>query len=193
MSTGKKNLLPLFVPNSCFRTIVTWVRSLEHETKTDLLSTQNRWECLKCDVFLCFWRDCLPICACVTAFRVTSNTAEFHLLLCQGIRAGFELESYFTYLEAGVISSMKRYVLNIYSYCCSLYVLCKHHVALGVYLALDLHTSVCSTQGFTSTTYGTFICQSVWKLHAKKRAVLPHYTITNFVTWDSASKYNLHV
>ena len=57
--------------------------------------------------------------------------------LCQGLRAGFELGSLFTYIGAGVSSSMKRYVLNVYPSFCSLYVLCKHHVAMGVYLALD--------------------------------------------------------
>lgn len=98
----------------------------------------------------------MPICACVATFRVASNKAEFNLSLCQGLRAGFELESLFTYIRAGVSGGMKRYVLNVYSYFCSLCVLCKHHVAMGVYLALDPHTSVCSTQGFMSTTYGTF-------------------------------------
>ena len=43
---------------------------------------------------------------------------------------------------------------------------------MGVYLALDPHTNVCSAQGSVSTTYGTFISQSVWKLLAKKRSVL---------------------
>jgi hypothetical protein len=43
---------------------------------------------------------------------------EFHLSVCQGLRTGFELETLFIYIGAGVSSSMKRYVVDVYSYSC---------------------------------------------------------------------------
>jgi hypothetical protein len=82
-------------------------------------------------------------------WRVTRPSFICHC--CEGLKSGFELESSLTFTGAGVSSSMKRYVLNLHLYCCSVYVLYKHSVVMGGYLALGIQTNVCSTQGFMST------------------------------------------
>ena len=180
------NLLASVVPNSYFRTSVIWAWSLKHET-----IRESPADYLKASRMLEMWCFSLLFKGLLADlhmhhFRVTSNTAQFRLSFLWGTKVRL-----LTYIGAGVSGSMERYVLNVYSCCCSLYVLCKHHVAMGVYLALDTHTYVRSTQGFMSTIYGTFTCQSVWKLLAKRQDFLPsNNTISNFVLWDKASKYN---